>query len=42
MIWEVWEVEPLRRPRCVVEMKVITLIKDAVVVRKILEHPDLW
>jgi hypothetical protein len=42
LIWKVWEVDALRRPRCDGEMKAIALIEDQAVVRKILEHLDLW
>ena len=42
LIWKVWEVDPLRCPKCDGEMKVIALIEDETVVRKILDHLDLW
>ncbi|MDF1555458.1 MAG: transposase [Deferrisomatales bacterium] len=42
LIWKVWEVDPLRCPKCDGEMKVIALIEDEAVVRKILQHLDLW
>jgi hypothetical protein len=42
LIWTVWEVDPLRCPKCDGEMKVIALIEDETVVRKILGHLGLW
>ena len=42
LIWKVWEVDPLRCPKCDGEMKVIALNEDESVVLKILSHLDLW
>ncbi len=41
-IKKVWEVDPLKCPHCQGEMKIISFIKDRDVIRKILEHLDLW
>lgn len=41
-IKKVWEVDPLKCPHCQGEMKIIRFIKDRDVIRKILEHLNLW
>ncbi|MBN2233068.1 MAG: transposase [Deltaproteobacteria bacterium] len=41
-IKKVWEVDPLRCPRCQGEMKIVGFITDYPVIRKILKHLDLW
>jgi hypothetical protein len=41
-IKKVWEVDPLKCRHCQGEMKIISFIKDREVIRKILEHLDLW
>jgi hypothetical protein len=41
--WQkVWEVDSLSCPRCGSEMKVISFFNEAAVIRKILEHLELW
>ena len=42
LIQKVWEVDPLTCPRCGGMMKVIALIEEPAVVRRILEHLELW
>ena len=37
-----WEVDPLTCPRCGSEMRIISLIQDPDVIRRILEHLGLW
>ena len=41
-IKKVWEVDPLDCPKCGSEMKIISFINEADVIRKILEHLGLW
>jgi hypothetical protein len=41
-IKKVWEVDPLKCPNCTCEMKIISFINEPDVIRKILEHLDLW
>jgi Zn finger protein HypA/HybF involved in hydrogenase expression len=41
-IKKVWEVDPLSCPKCGSEMKIISFINEADVIRKILEHLGLW
>lgn len=41
-IKKVWEVDPLKCPHCQGEMKIISFIKELDVIRKILEHLNLW
>jgi len=41
-IKKIWEVDPLRCPRCKGEMKIISFITEASVIRAILEHLHLW
>ena len=41
-IKRVWEVDPLRCPRCGTEMKIISFITEDDVVRHILEHLGKW
>jgi len=41
-IKKVWEVDPLKCPHCQGEMKIISFINEPEVIRKILEHLDLW
>jgi hypothetical protein len=38
----VWEVDPLLCPKCGGEMKIVSFITEDEVVRKILEHLELW
>jgi hypothetical protein len=42
LIHKVYEVDPLECPRCKGPMRVIALIDDAAVIRKILNHLGLW
>ena len=42
LIHKVYEVDPLECPRCKGPMRVIALIDDAAVIRKILTHLGLW
>ena len=42
LIYKVYEVDPLACPRCKGRMRVIALIEDADVIRKILSHLGLW
>jgi len=42
LIHKVYEVDPLECPRCKGPMRVIALIDDAAVIRKILGHLGLW
>jgi hypothetical protein len=42
LIKKIWEVDPLRCPRCGEELRIISLIQDPEVIRKILEHLGLW
>ena len=42
LIHKVYEVDPLECPRCKGHMRVIALIDDAAVIRKILSHLGLW
>jgi ribosomal protein S27E len=41
-IKKVWEVDPLACPKCGNEMKIISFITEAEVIRKILEHLGVW
>ena len=42
LIKKVWEVDPYTCPRCGSEMRMIALIDDSDVIRKILSHLGLW
>jgi hypothetical protein len=42
LILRVWHVDPLRCPVCNNHMRVIAVIDDPAVVRKIFRHPGLW
>jgi hypothetical protein len=41
-IKKIWEVDPLECPHCKGEMKIISFINERPVIRKILEHLNLW
>lgn len=41
-IKKIWEVDPLECPHCQGEMKIISCINEPPVIRKILEHLNLW
>ena len=42
LIHKVYEVDPLECPKCGAPMRVIALIEDATVIRRILEHLGRW
>ena len=42
LIKRIWEVDPLLCPRCGTEMAKIAVLKDPVVITKILRHLNLW
>lgn len=42
LIQKIYEVDPLTCPKCSGTMKVITVIEDQDVIRKILKHLGLW
>ncbi|GBE40240.1 hypothetical protein BMS3Bbin09_00114 [bacterium BMS3Bbin09] len=41
-IKKIWEVDPLECPNCGGEMRIISFITEASVIRQILEHLNLW
>jgi len=41
-IKKIWEVDPMECPQCKGEMKIISFINERPVIRKILEHLNLW
>ena len=41
-IKKVWEIDPLACPKCGGEMKIISFITEAVIIRRVLEHLGLW
>ena len=42
LIHKVYEVDPLRCPKCGAQMHIVALIDDAAVIRRILEHLGRW
>jgi hypothetical protein len=42
LIQKIYEIDPLTCPKCSGKMKVISVIEDEEVIRKILKHLDLW
>jgi hypothetical protein len=42
LIQKIYEVDPLICPKCSSEMKVISVIEDEKVIKKILKHLGLW
>ncbi len=42
LIQKVYEIDPLICPKCQGEMKVISVIEDRAVIKKILQHLGLW
>jgi hypothetical protein len=42
LIQKIYEVDPLTCPKCSGEMKVISVIEDEEVIKKILKHLNLW
>lgn len=41
-IKKIWEVDPLRCPHCGGEMRIISFISEASVIRQILQYIGLW
>lgn len=41
-IKKIWEFDPLSCPRCHAEMKIISIIVQPEVIRKIMVHLELW
>lgn len=39
---KVWDVDPLECPNCGGEMKIISFIDESLLIRRILEHLNLW
>ena len=42
LLKKVWDVDALRCPKCGGQMKVISVIEQPFVIRRILKHLDLW
>ena len=42
LIQKIYEVDPLRCPKCQSQMRIIAFIEDDEVIKKILKHLDLW
>ena len=42
LIKKVWEADPLMCPKCSREMRIVSLIDDRAVIKRILEHLGLW
>jgi hypothetical protein len=42
LIKKVWEVDPLRCPKCSREMRIVSLIEQEDVIERILRHLGLW
>ncbi len=42
LIQKIYEVDPLTCPKCSGKMKIISVIEDSEIVKKILKHLDLW
>ncbi len=42
LIQKIYEVDPLCRPNCQNQMRIISILEAGPIVRKILEHLDLW
>ena len=42
LLKKVWNIDALKCPKCGGEMQVIPFIEDPLVIRRILEHLDLW
>jgi len=42
MIQKIYEIDPLVCPKCLGPMKIISIIEDQPVIRKILKHLELW
>jgi hypothetical protein len=42
LIQKVYEVDPLRCPKCQGEMRVISVIEDQAIIKKILQHLGIW
>ena len=42
LIIKIYEVDPLRCPNCRKQMRIISILEAGPIVKKILEHLDLW
>jgi len=42
LIQKIYEVDPLTCPKCASQMRVISVIEDSEIVKKILKHLGLW
>ena len=42
LIKKVWEVDPLLCPQCQHEMRIVSLINDAQIIKRILRHVGMW
>ena len=42
LIQKIYEVDPLTRPKCASQMRLISMIEDSEIVKKILKHLGLW
>jgi hypothetical protein len=42
LLKKVWDIDALKCPKCGGHMKVISFIEQPSVIRRILEHLDLW
>jgi hypothetical protein len=42
LIKTVWEADPLRGPKCSLEMRIVSLIDEEDVIERILRHLGLW
>jgi len=42
LIQKIYEIDPLRCPKCQSQMRIIAFIEDDEVIKKILKHLDLW
>ena len=42
LIQKIYEVDPLTGPKCASQMRVISVIEDSEIVKKILKHLGLW
>ena len=42
LIQKVYEIDPLICPKCRKEMKIISIIEDKAVIKKILQHHGFW
>jgi len=42
LVQKIYKVNPLLCPKCLGSMRIIALIEDQLIVKKILQHLDLW